>query len=267
MAGLLWGLGTAGFQEKQAGGELRIEAYFPAGQDPSGLLQDIELGAVQAGLRLNRLQAESFQEDPQAWLENWRQNFRAFAVGETFYVHPPWEAPDPAYPVPLILEPSRAFGTGTHESTQLCLLALRRQALQCRSLLDVGTGSGILSVASLMLNPGLKAVALDSDPDAVEVAVQTRQRHQIDPAAMAIVCGQLTALSGCFDLVVANLTLAIFRCLSHELIRVVDRRLLVSGFTSDQQGQVLELFLAQAGLRLEQRQHMNGWSCLLLTRE
>lgn len=265
VAELLWELDTAGFEEKESGRELRIEAYFSAGTDPAHLMQDLERRASQAGLALMRLQADSYQEDPEDWIRNWRSNYRSFTVGKTFSIHPPWEAPDPACPVHLVLEPSRAFGTGTHESTQLCLLALERLAPGCRSLLDAGTGSGILSVAALKLNPALRAFALDNDPDAVEVALQTRQRHGLSAGKMELICGELPALSGRFDLVVANLTLAIIRQNAQDLIRVAGQRLLLSGLTSDQQDQALELFLGKSALRLEEQQEMNGWASLLLS--
>lgn len=265
VAELLWELDTSGFEEKERGRELRIDAYFPAGRDPAHLLQDIERMARRAGLALTQLQADSYQEDPEDWIRNWRTNFRAFTVGETFSIHPPWEAPNPACPIHLVLEPGRAFGTGTHESTQLCLLALQRLAPGCRSLLDVGTGSGILSVAALKLNPSLRAVALDNDPDAVEVAAQTRQRHGLAAGRMELFCGELSALSGRFDLVVANLTLAIIRPIASDLIRVAGQRLLLSGLTSAQQDQALELFLSKPGLRLEDQQEMNGWASLTLS--
>jgi ribosomal protein L11 methyltransferase len=142
------------------------------------------------------------------WVARFREGFRSFRVGR-FHVVPAWEEPaatDEAGVIPLRILPARAFGTGTHESTRLCLAAL--EALAARGPLgravDVGTGTGILAVAAALL--GSPAVtALDIDPEAVSSAVLHARMNAVE-LHLVRGDGARPLAPGRFDVILANLT-------------------------------------------------------------
>ena len=200
-------------------------------------------------------------------LEAYRARSRAFAVGRRFWIDPgdPGSLGAPDGRIALALPASRAFGTGSHASTRLALLALEDEALEERRVLDVGTGSGVLALAAAALGARL-AVALDSDAQAVFVARENLRRHAFG-GRVALYAGPLAACAGEFDLVVANL-------LAEELLpearglmsRAAPRgRVLVSGITREREAAVLRR-LRTRRWKLEGRRTEREWSCLCLAR-
>jgi ribosomal protein L11 methyltransferase len=204
------------------------------------------------------------ERDP---LELYRARSRAFAVGRRFWIDPGDAgcAEAPGARISLSLPASRAFGTGSHASTRLALLALEDEALEGRSVLDVGTGSGVLALAAAALGARF-AVGLDSDAQAVFVARENLIRHPFG-SHVHLYVGPLSACVGEFDLVVANM-------LAEELLpearRILSRagrrgRVLLSGITQEREAGVLGRLRAGrwklAGRRTEQE-----WSCLCLAR-
>src|SRR5690606_21448730 len=106
------------------------------------------------------------------WRDEWKRFFKPSRIGERFVVRPSWE-PFDAGPDDLVIvvDPGRAFGTGLHETTRLVIRELEQRVTPGVEVLDVGTGSGILSIAALMLGAG-RALGIDVDEDAVEIAVE-----------------------------------------------------------------------------------------------
>jgi ribosomal protein L11 methyltransferase len=260
---LIWDLDSLGCEELEDPGRTRLLVYFPSDIPRSELRRRIE-GRIRNGGRSPeiafRLRDVVFDSD--SWLDSYSQSFRAFEVGPTFYIHPPWDGPSSRHPVNLLLEPGHGFGTGTHESTQLAMFAVESRVGGVTSLLDVGTGSGILALAAVKLNSELAVTALDIDPLAVEAAaVNFRRNHVSSPLLFA---GTTRSLIHPSDLVAANLTCAILHELADELIRLCRRCLVVSGFTIDQTPQVRLLFEEGSPFRVRREWTRNGWSCLLL---
>jgi ribosomal protein L11 methyltransferase len=139
-----------------------------------------------------------------AWRDGWRAYWKPMRVGERLVVVPSWEKYEPEpRDIVLALDPGQAFGTGTHETTQLLLAELERRVQPGVELLDVGTGSGILSIAALKLGAA-RATALDTDPLAVDAARENASRNgvatQLSAADTAV-----EMLTGRFPLVIANI--------------------------------------------------------------
>jgi ribosomal protein L11 methyltransferase len=202
---VLWEHGTLGIEVLTAGGLL---AYFP---EAPGLLAT--LAAALAPLSGARIQPVDVPDVD--WVARYREGFRSFSVAG-FRVAPPWALPagDAADESLLVVDPGRAFGTGTHESTRLCLGFLRDLAGRgpLGRVLDLGTGSGILSVAAARL--GARAVtAVDLDPEALLAA---RHQARLNRADLRLVRGDLAAAlrPSSFDVVLANIavTVLVDRC-------------------------------------------------------
>ena len=191
---LLWEAGTAGIEVDAApGGRTALLAYFPT---------EASLEALEEALEDVTIEAVPVPEVD--WVARFRETFRAFRVGR-FAIAPPWDRPADEEDL-IVVDPGRAFGTGTHESTRLCLGALEDLA-GVRALgrvVDVGTGTGILGVAALRLGACL-VVASDTDPEATASAVH---HATLNTAPLRVVRGDGAEpfRPGAFDVVLANLT-------------------------------------------------------------
>jgi ribosomal protein L11 methyltransferase len=191
----LWEAGTAGAEVKPApGGRLRLLAYFAdSAAAPS-------LAVLPPGATVQPADVEDVD-----WVARFRENFHAFRAGR-FLIAPAWEpAGDRPSPDTLIVDPGRAFGTGTHETTRLCLAALESLATRrpLGRVLDLGAGTGLLSVAAVRLGASL-VCASDLDREA---NLASRHHGRLNHARLAVVQadGGRGFRSGSFDLVLANL--------------------------------------------------------------
>lgn len=154
-----------------------------------------------------------FSEIPdEDWSQTWKAHFKPLRVGRRFVVAPTWEKVEPK-PEDLVIriDPGRAFGTGHHETTRLCLEWLEIHAgnkplgpgSSPGSLLDVGTGSGILAIGAALLG-FKKIVGVDNDPEAVEVAVPNIELNALC-GKIRVVCGSARDVRGRFDVVISNI--------------------------------------------------------------
>ena len=219
-------------------------------------------------LRQKRVRHELTTDIPEGdALEAYRAQSRAFAVGRRLWIDPGDHvgSEPPPTRIALRLPASRAFGTGSHASTRLALLALEEEALEGRSVLDVGTGSGVLALACAALGARF-AVGLDTDPEAVFVARENLRRHAFG-GRVHLYAGPLSACAGEFDFVVANM-------LAEELLpearRMLARagrrgRVLLSGITRERESSVLDRVRA-GRWKLTSRRTETEWSCLCLAR-
>lgn len=255
---VFWELGTVGVEEWETGKNSHFAVFFPSRRMAFGLKKEFQKAAQQIPFTFQNLKVSTFQDNPNLWIQNFRNHFQGLEVAGTFFVHPSWRKPVAKYPISIQIDPGQAFGTGTHESTQLCLEALVHLAPQSSNLLDVGTGSGILSVAAYKLNSFIKIIALDLDKLAVFEASKNSCINETPGISYLI--GTPASLIARFDLVIANLSLNTFRKEATDLEKLVGRNLCLSGFTLDQVDEVQEYFT----LQLVNRWELNQWCCLHL---
>ncbi len=196
------------------------------------------------------------------WDEEWKKNLTPVEVGDALVVLAPWHKYQGAR-IKIVIEPGMAFGTGHHATTRLCLEEIERLARSgCRSLLDLGTGSGILAVAARKL--GIEdVVAIDIDPVAVDVARENAVRN--GTADICFSFKTVDCIRRGFDAVVANLTLKTIRVLFDEIVRLCNAEgvIVLSGILSEQEEEITGL-LSDAAVGEWEIKSSSGWLCVVL---
>lgn len=258
---LLWELNSLGFEEFDDGASPRILAYFAAEADIEQVCSRLRTADSSSGNELS-VEVHSIAYDSSRWVAEYNRTFTAFEVNPTFWVYPPWEERSDDHPVNILLEPGLGFGTGTHESTQLALVAMEDVVPQVESVADVGTGSGILAIAAAKLRPQLRIVAFDKDPLAVEAAQRTFRQNDLDH--IQLFTGEIDSLRNRFDLILANLTSAILSDLADDLVQHTGKYVIASGFTLDEANLVKENLERGDVLHCSEQWTKNGWACWLL---
>src|SRR5262245_45126868 len=145
---------------------ITLGAYFEDTMNAADLEQALEAQLTRAGFKLATGGLSVSEVPEQDWMEKWKEGFEALRIGERLVIAPSWKVPqDTNGRVVIQIDPGMAFGTGTHETTRLCLEAIERH-WHGGSLLDVGTGTGILAIAAALLVPDCRVVGIDIDPQA-----------------------------------------------------------------------------------------------------
>lgn len=185
------------------------------------------------------------------WSERWKEGLEPITVG-SISVLPPWLAPDGPdlaadRPV-IVIEPGMAFGTGHHETTTACLLALQDLDLTGRRVADIGTGTGVLALAAIALGAD-HVVAVDVDPEAVEVAVANIAEHGV--TSIEVRLGSCEAVGDAADVVVANIITDKLLALAPALVGLTRPGgwLVCSGVAVDRTAEAVEAF-AGAGIEM-----------------
>lgn len=196
------------------------------------------------------------------WINNWRKYFKPMPVGERLLIRPTWEDEfDAGGRVVLHLEPGLAFGTGTHETTRLCMELLEKYVAPGDEVLDMGCGSGILSVAALLLG-AKQAVGVDIDPLAVKTAVENAKINGVE-ARFTGICGNLAEqVSGKFDVVAANIVADVVILLTQDAPRFMrpDTVYIMSGIIDTRADDVLACLKERFAV-IERREE-RGWVAL-----
>ena len=205
------------------------------------------------------------------WEESWKENYPPQPIGQKLLVLPYWlDGMDTEGRLPVILDPGLTFGTGAHPSTQMVMEAMENQMPQGAACLDLGSGSGILSIAALRL--GAKtAVGMDIDPKAEDIARQNAAYNGYDAPAFTALTGNVTGdkklmerlAQEKYDLVLVNIVADVIIGLAPVLPRFVgeDTLLICSGIL-DTRLEDVKLALTQAGLTVNQVFAKEDWRCV-----
>lgn len=207
--------------------------------------------------RLYPVPAPTFRKiDDEDWSTSWKENYQPFRIGKRLWIQPSWLDPAGTNPddIMLTLDPGMAFGTGTHPTTQMCLQALERYVEPNHALLDVGTGSGILSIAAAKLGAG-QIVGVDTDPIAIRTAQENAEKNGV-AEAMQLSEGELASVSQKeWDLVVVNILAPVIILLltEHDLMGYVAPagKLILSGIIDEQLDDVVAALKAAGGQVVE----------------
>ena len=197
------------------------------------------------------------------WENNWKKYFKPMPVGKRLLIHPIWEQEYDAGDRSVIhLEPGLAFGSGTHDTTRLCLESIEKYAYPGKTMLDVGCGSGILSVSALLLGVD-SAVGVDIDALAVKTAKENGETNGFTEPRYRVLRGSLTDnVTGTYDIIAANIVADIVIKLCDDVRKFMNDRavFITSGIIVPRENDVLEAF-AKNGLRVIERHESGGWLC------
>lgn len=202
------------------------------------------------------------------WINNWKQYFHQFTIDDVLVI-PSWEevAQEDKDKMILHIDPGTAFGTGMHDTTQLCIRQLRKFITSETVLLDVGTGSGILAILALMFG-AKKAIGTDLDPCAIEAVRENKEVNGIRPEDFELLIGNIITEKEiqdqvgyeCYDIVVANILADVLVPLTPVIVHQLKKGgiYITSGIIDDKESVVVEAVKA-AGLELLEVTYQGEW--------
>lgn len=248
--------------------ETNVKFYLPEDMQGAETFRQIqaELPALREenpAVDLGRLALSTAEVNEEEWSTAWKKYYHTVKIGSRLAVVPCWEEYTPAPgEVKLLLDPGMAFGTGTHETTRLCMCLLEELVTDGCTMLDVGTGSGILAVTALLLG-AKSATGVDIDSVAVKTAHENAALNGVDDR-LTLYCGDLVEqVEGKFDLLCANIVADVIIRLAADVTRFMHSgsTLLVSGIIEERADEVAAV-LSSAGLSIQKRLEENGWVAL-----
>ena len=221
-------------------GHTRLVVYFSPRSDLKNIENCVSRIFARTGLETPAISRSLVEECD--WNEEWKKSYTSFPIGDDFFVIPSWEqTPCPDDRLPIRVDPGQAFGTGTHETTQLTMEALERWVEPTQVVLDIGTGSGILAIASRLLG-AREVFGCDIDPVAAQVACANIERNAENQ--VWTFCGSVDAVrSASVHLVLCNMTADLIAALISEIHRVMQPRgiAIFSGILRDQNEEIYEV--------------------------
>lgn len=207
------------------------------------------------------------KKENEDWMEGWKKHFKAFELVDGYWVVPSWLKPPAEAREVLSIDPGMAFGTGTHETTSMMAQALFwvHSQKKGRSLLDVGTGTGILAILGSHLGYQ-KIMATDTDPEAQRVS---KENFDLNKVQVQIGREQISDLQGAFDVVLANIIEGVLVLIREDLFQKVapQGHLLLSGILKDNEEEFKKEFALPQDFEWVHRLEKGEWLCLAAQRK
>lgn len=229
ISGELWRLGTLGIEERDEGAQIVLLAGFSSALIAEAAARSLETFSV----------VEEFESSD--YLDVWREFATIYRAGNRVVIRPPWVHYEPkASELVVGIDPGRSFGSGSHPSTRLALAELEQLLEGNESVLDVGCGSGILSVAAARLG-ATRVLGIDIDPAAIEVTTRNAKSNGVADLVTATAI-PIEAADGTYDVVISNMLASLLSSHGPNLVTMVrpGRRLVLSGLLSSQVDQVAD---------------------------
>lgn len=204
--------------------QVQVKCYFSFEEDMKVKMQEIEEGLknLESVIDIGAGTIETLVTKEEDWANNWKQYYKPFRIGKNILIKPTWEQVDDLsiHDIVIEIDPGMAFGSGTHETTSMCALLLQKYLKQGQDVMDVGCGSGILSIIAGKL--GAKRVeAIDLDPAAVKVAKENVELNELEDKISVHQGNLLEHAQDPVDLVVANIVADIVILLTDDITRVL----------------------------------------------
>ena len=251
-----------------------LSFYVDADEDPTQLLDRVreELDSLRLFMDIGEGTIEESQTEDIDWINNWKQYFHQFYVDDILII-PSWEevSPEDADKMIIHIDPGTAFGTGMHETTQLCLRQLKKHVAPGCEILDVGTGSGILSIAALKMGAA-HATGTDLDPCAISATHENLESNDIPEEMMDVMIGNLIDDPEVqdavgyekYDIVAANILADVLVMLTPQVICHMKKGglYITSGILAEKE-QIVRDAMEKAGLQVKDVTAQGEWVCVV----
>ena len=221
-----------------------------------------------------RLEIESENVREEDWANNWKQYFKPLTVGEKLLIKPSWEdaAPDEKRII-LEIDPASSFGTGQHHTTQLCLELLEKYLSDGDRVLDLGCGSGILSIGAILLGAS-ECTAVDIDANSVKIAEENAAKNNISTDIYTAYCGNVIddaelvkKIGGGYKIIVANIVADVLIAMSDIFADFLtdDGVLIMSGIITERKNEVIDA-VKECGFTVLADAEKEGWAAVAMSR-
>lgn len=252
-------------------GEARVSFYLDDTYDEKDTIQKVKEGLEEIGQFVNvgTCMMEESETEDKDWVNNWKQYFKPFTVDDIL-IKPTWEEIPEGQEDKLMIQidPGTAFGTGAHETTQLCIRALRMYLKDGDRVLDVGTGSGILGICALKLG-AKEVVGTDLDENAIVATRENMESNEIEPSCFQVLTGNLidekeikdaVGYEG-YDIVVANILADVIIPLQREVPPHLKKGgiFITSGIIDMKEEAVKEAFAQNEAFEVIEVRHQGEW--------
>ncbi len=256
--------------------ETCVTVYLPDDSQGADMLSALRsemsaLGERDENKAFGRLAVELANVREEDWANNWKQYFKPLTVGERLVIKPSWEEYDPTDGRTVLeIDPASSFGTGQHNTTQLCLELIEKNLRDGDRVLDLGCGSGILSIAAVLLGAD-SATAVDISQNSVETAKENASKNNIPTEKYTAYCGDIISdnalvekIGGGFDIIAANIVADVLIAMSLIFERFLKKggRLILSGIITERADEVIEAVKSK-GYALVEIREKDGWAAVL----
>jgi len=240
-----------------------VHMYLPIDEDIPAILELLQSRLQKAEATFSLSVDNINQED---WENSWKQHYHAFTIGKRLFVRPAWENTEiPENRTVLTLDPGMAFGTGTHETTELCLIALDELVKPHYRVLDVGCGSGILGIAACLLG-ATDVSGTDIDPVAVKSAGENAVLNGVENTFKPVLGNLSQTANGKYNIVVANIVAnAIIELAPSVPALLAPGGVFVSSGIIDSREEDVVTALQGQGFTITNIHRKNGWVCVWAT--
>lgn len=258
--------------------ETCVTVYIPTNGQGAEMLIAIksmlaEMKAADTEGAYGRLEAEMSSIREEDWANNWKQYFKPFKVGEKLVIKPSWEEYDNSDGrIILEIDPASSFGTGKHHTTRLCLEVLEKYLNKGDKLLDMGCGSGILSIGAMLLG-AKSAVAVDIEENAAATALENAVKNHISPDVYKTYFGNILTdekladeIDDKYDIIAANIVADVLIAMKESFLRYLKKGgiLIVSGIIEERMDEVIDE-LKSVGFKEPEPEVREGWAAVKFT--
>ncbi len=256
-------------------GETRMTVYLPENAQGAETLKSLKQGLLDLGSEYGTLALKIKGVKEEDWENNWKKFFKPFTIGEHILIKPTWETVENTENRKILeIDPGSSFGTGTHETTKLCLETLENIVHAGDSVLDLGCGSGILSIGAHLMGAS-DLTMVDIDMNSVRVAKENLAQNHIPESEYNAYCGNIISDAALksklcekkYDIVVANIVADVLKAMSGHFADFLkeDGTLVISGIISERCKEVTDV-VCGCGFKIIEEKEEGDWSCVVLKR-